>query len=269
VWIALVLGAGLWVAPVALGVSLICATIFLLGKYHKFLTTLVWTRPTGPCISWYRDMLPMQWRIALSWMSGYFTFSIFTPVLFWYHGPVVAGQMGMTWSLASTINIASSWLAPKVPQFGILAAQRKYDELDHLFWRITKIIIAISVAAGCCIWLFVYLLNVLEFRLANRILPPLPTTFFLLAQILQMISGPFSAYMRAHKTEPIVHISVMLGVLNGISAFTLGRYYSASGMGLGYLLINIALAPLLFTVWQRERHRWRFGNIKQHSTTAV
>lgn len=253
IWMAIHSGAGLWTAPVALVVSLTCAAIFLWTRYRPFLTTLLLSHPSGPRVSWSQDMLPMQWRIALSWASGYFVFSIFTPVLFWYHGPVVAGQMGMTWSLVNAMQIGVSWLAPRVPQFGILVAQRKYEELDHLLWRLTYIIVTISVAAAVCIWLFVYVLYEYGFHLATRLLPPLPTALFLLAQILVIFSSPFAVYMRAHKTEPIVHLSVLAAVLNGISAFTLGKYYAANGMALGYLVSTIVLIPLVILIWHRFR----------------
>lgn len=260
IWMAIHSGAGLWTAPVALVVSLGCAAIFLWTRYRPFLTTLLLSQPTGSRVSWRRDMLPMQWRIALSWASGYFVFSIFTPVLFWYHGPVVAGQMGMTWSLINAVQIASSWIAPRVPQFGMLVAQGQYDELDRLLWRLTYIIVAISVAAAFCIWLFVYVLYEYDFHLATRLLPPLPTALFLLAQILVSLSLPFSVYMRAHKTEPIVHLSVLAAILNGISAFTLGKYYAANGMALGYLLINVILIPFVLLIWRRLRAEWCLAN---------
>ena len=38
----------------------------------------------------------MQWKIAISWTSGYLAFQLFTPLLFRYQNATVAGQMGMT-----------------------------------------------------------------------------------------------------------------------------------------------------------------------------
>ena len=43
-------------------------------------------------ISWRKEVFPMQWKIALSFMSGYFVFQLFTPVLFHYQGAEVASQ---------------------------------------------------------------------------------------------------------------------------------------------------------------------------------
>jgi O-antigen/teichoic acid export membrane protein len=257
VWIAILLGARLWVASVSLGVGLICAGIFLGRRYRPFLTTLLLSTPSGQRVSWSREILPMQWRVALSWASGYIVFSLFTPVLFKYHGPVVAGQMGMTWSLLSAMHIASSWVNTRAPRFGILIAQRKYEELEHIFWSITKIVIGISIFIAICIWLFVYMLYESGYQIAMRLLPPFPTALFLISQILVIISLPFSTYMRAHKTEPFVHLSVISAVLTAISTIILGKYYAASGMALGYLAINILIIPLVVLVWYRQRLEWR------------
>ena len=54
-----------------------------------------------------------------------FYFFVFVPVLFKYHGPLLAGQMGMTWSLVVILGlVSSSWLSPKAPVFGILIAKK-------------------------------------------------------------------------------------------------------------------------------------------------
>jgi O-antigen/teichoic acid export membrane protein len=203
----------------------------------------------------------MQWRIALSWISGYFVFSLFTPVLFKFHGPVIAGQMGMTWSLIGAIGaISTSWISPKVPRFGMLIAQREYKELDYLFWRVTKIVIGITILIAFIIWFLVYMLNAFDFhlakRLAARLLPPLPTGLFLLAQVFLIVSLPFSSYLRAHKKEPLMFLSVLAGILTGLSTLILGKYYSATGMAIGYLSINMLLMPFVFLIWYRCRAEW-------------
>jgi hypothetical protein len=264
IWLAILLGAKLWTASVSSIVGLVCASIFLWSRYRQFLKTLLFYRPVGPRIVWRLEILPMQWRIALSWISGYFVFSFFTPVLFKYHGAVIAGQFGMTWSLVGMIGaISGSWIAPKVPQFGMLIAQRKFQELDKLFWRITKIVIYIAILISIAIWFFVYMLNTLDYslavRFAARLLPPFPTGLFLIAQVLLVASLPFSSYMRAHKKEPLLFLSVIAGISTGLSTLILGKYYSAIGIAVGYLSVNSIIIPLVFLLWQRCRAEWHSG----------
>ena len=199
----------------------------------------------------------MQWRIALSWISGYFIFWLFTPVLFKYHGAVVAGQMGMTWSAISVVStIAGSWLSPKVPQFGMLIAQRKFQELDRLFWHVTRIVVGVTVALSVAIWLAIYLFNIFDIFLAKRLLQPLPAGIFIFTQCVVASTIPFAAYMRAHKKEPLLYLSLLSGLLTGLSTFFLGMKYSVMGMAVGYICINMIIAPLVILVWYRCRKEW-------------
>lgn len=261
VWTSIFLGAGLWTPNISLGVVLVCALVFLRTRYWPFLKTLILSNPAGPRVSWSRDLLPMQWRIAVTWASSYFIYSLFTPVLFKYQGPIVAGQFGMTWSAVGVIGIIStSWLSPRVPQFAMLIAQKKYEDLHILFWRTTKIVIAVSILIGFMVWFLVFALNAIDYsfakRLAVRLLPPLPTGLFVLAQTLMIASGPFSTYMRAHKKEPIMFITVLAALMVGTSTFITGKYYSVNEMALGYLLVHIIVIPILILIWHHSRIRW-------------
>ncbi len=261
IWIAILAGADLWTASVSGIVALACALFFMRQRYWIFIRTLLLSTPDGPRIEWRKNMLPMQWRLAVSWISGYFCFSLFVPVLFKYHGPVVAGQMGMTWSIVGMMGaIATSWLSPRVPVFGMLIAQKKFDELDRQLWKVAKIVAGITAFMSLTIWSLVVILNTLDYRMAERfaarILSPLPTGLFLLAQLIMTASMPFSAYLRAHKKEPLMILSVISAVLIGCSTFFLGKYYSVRGMAFGYLISNMALMPIVFAIWHRCRREW-------------
>ena len=257
IWLAILVGAELWTPVISSVAGIICAIIFLRQRYWEFLKTLLLSRPGGPQIKWRAEMLPMQWRIAISWLSGYFVFSMFTPVLFQYHGAVVAGQMGMTWSLIGILSsISYAWVGPKAPYFGILIAHRKYDQLDKLFWRLVIIVATVASLGALSIWSLVFILYKMQFPLITRILPPLPTGLFLIATVILVIFFPFSIYLRAHKKEPIMPLSVASGVLVCISNLILGRYFGATGMAMGFLAVNIVIVPFVFLVWYRCRAEW-------------
>jgi len=261
IWIAILAGADLWTASISGIVTLACALFFMRQRYWIFIRTLLLSKPDGPRIEWRKDMLPMQWRIAVSWISGYFCFSLFIPVLFKYHGPVVAGQMGMTWSIVGMISaISTAWLSPRVPVFGMLVADKKFDELDKQLWTVVKIIAGLTAFMALMIWVLVCILNTLDYTIAKqfaaRMISPLPTGLFLLAQLIITISMPLSVYLRAHKKEPLMLISILSALLIGSSTFFLGQYYSVIGMSFGYLISNIVLMPIVFLVWCRCRKEW-------------
>lgn len=257
-WLAIIFGAGLWTIIISSIIAISCS-LFFLKKFESFIRKLLSPSPSASQLRWRIEILPLQWRLTLSWLIGSFAFTLFTPVIFQYHGPVIAGQMGMTWNIVTAmVSISSSWVSPRVSQFGILIARQEYEELDILFWRITKIVIGISALMGTTFWLIIYLFNIFENPLAQRLLPPSTTGYFLLAQFLIVVSIPFSSYMRAHKKEPflLMVVSIMQGVLTALLTFILGKYYSVSAIAVGYLLVNIILIPLVIITWYRCRKAW-------------
>jgi O-antigen/teichoic acid export membrane protein len=261
IWVAILLGAGLWTASVSSITIFICALFFISYKYRNFFKILLFSNIQGSRVEWFKDIFPMQWRIAVSWISGYFSFSLFTPVLFKYYGPVVAGQMGMTWSLTAVIGaIGTLWVAPKVPLFGMFIAKKEYIKLDTLFWRLTKIVFFVSVIFSSFIWTVIYILNLFNFKIAERLLSPLQFSIFLVGQIILTISIPASSYLRAHKKEPLLYLSLAYGMLIATSILVLGKFYSIIGIALGYLLINLIITPLVFVVWSKCKKEWHFCN---------
>ena len=86
------------------------------------------------------EIFPMQWKIAISWVGGYFIFQLFNPVLFATEGPIVAGQMGMTLSILNAVLALSyAWVSTKVPVFSGFIARREFFKLDKLFNSTFKI----------------------------------------------------------------------------------------------------------------------------------
>ncbi|MCX5712625.1 MAG: TIGR04372 family glycosyltransferase [Candidatus Omnitrophica bacterium] len=249
IWIAIISGAKLWSASIFVAATTLCTILFLKYKYWNFIKSLLVAKSPGSCINWRKEVLPMQWRIAVSWISGYFVFSFFTPVIFRYHGPVIAGQFGMTWSAILMVSaISGAWLPPKVPMFGMLIAEKKYTELDSIFGRLTKIFVVITVLSAAAVWGMVYALNKLKHPFAARLLPVLPMTLFLIAQIVMMLSAPFSIYLRAHKKEPILFVSIFYALFSALITFILGKYYSVTAIGFGCLALNAIVVPIIILI---------------------
>ncbi len=268
-WLGIYLGAGLWVVPIV-GVAALLAMILTVGgRYSHFIRTIMLERPKGPHLDWRTDILPMQWRISLSWLSGYFSFSLFTPVLFHYQGAVIAGRMGMTWALIGALTgVASSWIAPKAPAFGMLIAQRRFAELDRMFWRLTAVVVAATSTGALCILVLVYALGKFHHPFADRLLSPSATGYLLLATIILAASLPMSTYLRAHKREPLLVLSTINGLITGIVVVVLGKYYSVEGMAIGYLAVMVMVTPFVALVWHRRRAEWH-GDAGNEFTTSA
>jgi hypothetical protein len=62
--------------------------------------------------------------------------------------------------------------------------------------------------------------------------------------------------MRAHKQEPIAHLSFAAAVMIGLSTVILGKYYAGLGVAAGYLIVHLLIIPLVIFVWYRRRREW-------------
>ena len=255
-WVALIAGAGLWAAVVAAAISLLRDLYLLFVRYRRFFEPFL-RPPEGGRIGWRGEVWPMQWRLAVSGLFGYFAFSLFNPVMFHYHGAVAAGQMGMTLALATALqSVSMAWIQAKVPTFGMLIAKREYASLDAYFYRTSAIALVLICAGAILLWLLVAWLYAIGHEFAARLLPPLPTALFFLAAVLMQLSFSLTAYLRAHKQEPLMPLSIFFGTAVGFLVWGLGSRYGAMGAAVGYLAAVIAAVAWQVRIWQRCRAEW-------------
>lgn len=133
----LMMGCKLYSVAISLMISsLIFPFLFFLSK-NKNIFLALWKERGEWSVSYKREIFPLQWKIALSWISGYFVYQLFNPVVFATSGAVVAGQMGVTIAVLGGVStIFMSWMNTKVPMFSSFIAKREYKMLDIAFKKI-------------------------------------------------------------------------------------------------------------------------------------
>jgi O-antigen/teichoic acid export membrane protein len=253
----ILLGLGLYALAVA-GISrFLCGIGFLLWRHRHFLKQLLRVKVCTP-FKWQTEVWPFQWRIAISWFSRYFVFSLFRPVMFFFHGPQVAGQMGMTWSLVAMVEtVAYTWIHVRAPLFGMLIARQQFLELDCLFGRLLSLALAIAFAGALGLFVLVFFLNSRDFALSERLLPLLPTTLFLIQRIINVAISAMAIYLRAHKSEPLMTISLVGALSVGASSLVLGSLFGPTGAAFGFLAITVLWSlPACYYVFSSKRRLW-------------
>jgi hypothetical protein len=255
-WVCIVHGASLWSAAAASATSLVLACGFLVFRYRLFFGALLRGGENGQ-FDWMKELAPLQMRIALSWISGYFAFSLFAPSMFYFHGPEAAGGMGMTWAFIGGLSgIAATWLQVQAPKLAVMVANGEYRALDTVSRRLALIGIGVF-SAGSVVGLGA-LLIVGAYRpdLAARLIGLGPILAFLCAELLQQVSMVQSTYLRAFKREPFLGISVTTGGIIGAGTLLLTREFGAYGPAFSYLAgVVVALVWGTYT-FVRCRRQW-------------
>lgn len=215
-WIGLGLGWGLMAIPFIAAVNL-AGTIYWAHARGRFLNTLVQSLPE-PClpeakIRWREDILPFQWRMAISWMSGYLIFQLFNPMLFAHHGPIDAGRVGLALALFNAVvTLAMSWINAKSPVFAQLLGNGQQAQARELFKKQFAISSAANFALCLTLPALAWFGNTWHMPLVDR-MPTMSVLACLAAVTIsnQIVFG-LAVYMRAHGREPLVWPSLVTGM---------------------------------------------------------
>lgn len=253
-WLVLVGGGGLW-APV-------------MAPLAAFLTTTGWLFLLRPgiigaltanyrLIAWRTEIWPLQWRLGISWLSGYLLTQIQILVLFASSDAVAAGQMGLSLTIGNMIGLLSqAFIIRHVPTMAKAAARRDWDFMDRIFRR-DLILSCLLFGAGAAVVLLATTM-IAGSRYADRILP-LPALAGLLAALfLGNIQSMLAMQLRSYRREPLVWIAVAGAIATLALALVAARSSSVTGV-----VLIMAAVQLLFvlpcSLWVfRDRNRlWR------------
>lgn len=248
-WFALFVGAKLS-AVLLLPATSACLTAWWVRSKAPL---VYWLKHIAPAdrmhqVNWRTEVLPFQWRIAISWASGYFIFQLFTPLIFANQGAVEAGRLGLTMSIFSAVlTVGMSWVNAKSPNLTTHISRGEHRALNGLFVAVSMRSTAFVALACFLVVLMVSLLQRLgcPFVLRLASLPALAC----LAIVTVTNSFVFAAaiYMRAHREEPMLHVSIAAGLLTLASAYFASKQSVVVTVGV-YALITVGMI-LPWTAW--------------------
>jgi hypothetical protein len=247
-WAILFAGMGLWsivAMPIA---SAICTSYWL--KTHGNLMSWLSKHPANQKnqLRWKADIFPLQWRIAVSWMSGYLIFNLFTPIVFMHQGAIEAGRLGMALTIFGAIStVGMSWVNAKAPNFTMLIARQERRTLNNLFIsvfiRSTIFIGVASIGIVSVVWY----LDQIGVQEVKRIAPANILAILAITTTLNSIIFSMATYMRAHREEPMLMQSVVVGLLAS-AAIYFGSNNSQFVMVSLYMLVCLFIA-LPWATW--------------------
>lgn len=261
-WIGLACGFKLYVMGVGYLLTVVYWQVFVQKSgLFKILTNLMKVELTER-VGYFKEIFPYQWRIALSWVSGYFIFQLFNPVLFATEGAVVAGQMGMTLQAISAISSFSmSWQNTKIPLYSKLIALKNFTQLDSLFNKTTKQMSRVCLMMLTAFILFLFLLRTTEIRInntlfADRFLDYIPLLFMLIPTYINQFTSSWATYLRCHKQEPYLANSLCAGVLCMTTTVVGAKMFGVLGVTIGYFIVQLSMLPWSYTIFKNKKKEW-------------
>ena len=217
-WMLLLAHTKLWAT---IAVPLVASVMSLMWvRYRAFvdapnaLRDVVLPMSGLPALTWRRDILPLQWRIALSWVSGYFIFQTFIPLIFMHQGAVVAGRAGFGLSACTSImGLGMSWVNAKSPMMSSAIASGDRVVLNKMF---VHVFLRSSAFTALALTLLIGVAAAGQhagLHFAKRIADTITMASLGLATLTNCVIGAMATYMRCHKEEPMLICSVVMAVL--------------------------------------------------------
>jgi len=253
-----VTGFKLYSAPIASLLSTLVVYVLIFLTKRFYILKKVWAAKNIWTISYYQEIFPYQWRIALSWISGFFIFQLFNPVLFATEGAKVAGQMGMTLQALNGISgLSMSWISTKIPVFSNYIAKKDFISLDTLFNSTLKNLLVVNGILLVLLNVFIVGLKFYELAIAERFLPLLPTLILSLVCFFNQLVFSWAVYLRCHKKEPFLWQSIVMSILVSASTFVFGKKYGLMGIVDGYAFFSIAVSlTWSFKLFTSKKAKW-------------
>ncbi|WP_315857177.1 lipopolysaccharide biosynthesis protein [Rhodopirellula halodulae] len=257
VWLAIPLGAELWVPAIATAVRLVCEVGWLLGKFPRFFYAFT-KSPMHAKVAWRQEIWPFQSKMMVKGFFHYFNADVMLPILFRYQDSVAAGQFGMTWNIVQSIRMAcSSWVRTRVPHFGVLIARKEYAELDRIFFRVGKIALALMFILGAIFLLGVFGLGYFDCRYAHRFLSAEPTALLIIGLWMALVFEFQWLYLHAHGKSPYLILNLIGCCLSGLLFWWSGFQYGVMGMSVAFLFMQgVVYLPLSTVGWIHLRKQW-------------
>jgi hypothetical protein len=255
-WATLYCGGQLYSGVAYTLAGLVCGVVFLATRWSALIRQVIMTHIKATSNIWTAEIWPLQRRIALSWISGYLIFQLFNPITFHLRGAVEAGKLGMTLqAVAALATMASAWTITKIPLFGILISRREFDELDRVFLRSLKHGITAFTVGSVCTLAVVHLLSVYS-DFGNRFADLATVLVLCAAMACNVITTAQAFYLRAHRREPFMWLSIANGVGCGLF-LPLGCWlWGIFGMSALYALIQMVVVLLATRIWSDARRLW-------------
>ncbi|WP_302420942.1 hypothetical protein [uncultured Megasphaera sp.] len=223
--------------------------LYLIYRNFKYTIYQLLKMKEHAVYDWWPEFSALIWRYAISWGSGFMVFQLFTPMTFYFYGPVAAGKVGISIAMwTAGFNIAISWITAITPKMNMLIAQKRWQALDDIFFSGLAKSFSTMLAGGICFFLLEFLLYS-RIAFFHRILEPLGMFILFVAWLLQVIVNSLAIYLRAHKKEPLVKISCINAVIVVVGTLLCGKFLDAQFLFCGFLIGSFIQCPAVYHVF--------------------
>ncbi len=149
-----------------------------------------------------------------------------------------AGRFGIAMAVFNALaGVGTSWVYARTPAFAMHIARGERAQLNALFLVVLRRSVIFTTAVAASVVLAVILLDHLDVPQMKRIADPAVLVCLALVCAVNSLIFSVAAYMRAHREEPMLPVSIVGAVLTALVAY-FASTHSVLAMSLLYALLT-------------------------------
>ncbi|AZR81691.1 hypothetical protein [Thiomicrospira sp. S5] len=247
----LLIGEKLYALSVGLIFGALVGQLIIAIKYRNLIRQL-FNIKTDVSHSWFSEIMPLMWRYAISWVSGYFIFSILSPITFHYYGAVEAGQVGLSMAVFSAIfSVSNVWMMIITPKINMYIAHSDYKQLNAIYIRHLIMSIFTYVVGVTTLFSVLWMTEDTSYDLSKRLVSMNSLLWISFAWLVQVLINALAIYMRGHKKEPLVWASLANGVFIGVVTWIIALNLSFEYVLMGFVSSYFWVLPVVLIIFVR------------------
>ena len=203
---------------------------------------------------WLSRLLPMQWKIAVSWICSYIAFQTATPITLSYFGAAAAGELGLFLNITNMfIGFMGAWMTTKVPIFSKFIEDGNIKDLNNLF----NLTIKKSMLVFCILSIIIFSVSQIYLNFSQTKFMTAPSVlFFIFIAGLTSISYAQAVYLRSFLQELFVPSSIAYALCVLTLIPILLPLYKLNGLLASFIIagvISTCMTTYIYTNFKRKK----------------
>jgi len=224
------------IAPSMILFSLVLTTLLWLIFYRN--NNLPVLSDSNNSYKWKENIGSFKNKVGITFLGSYLFAQIYTPILFYFENPELAGQFSLSLAIANMIGlISSSWIAANIPKMTTAVAKNELNIFKNIFKKSFYTSSAFLFFSIIIIISLYTLFN--DYEISTRLLSFYNFTGILLVIFMNHIINTIVIYLRCFKEEPLAIQHFICSIIT----FLLGVYflvnYSITGLIIVILMMQI------------------------------
>ena len=253
-WTFIYLDLGLWALSISGAIDFVIVSCFIYYTHHSFFKVLLFFKIKNqqfPVLE--GAMNQFHWKISVGWILGFVFINSFVPVLFFWQGSVVAGRMGMSWSIISALlGLTTSLSMSKAAIFNFYVAKKDWIGLNGLLKRAALTVLGVMVLSVILLLIGYKLFLTYVPEVLYRVLGVGDFVLLLIGASFSALTLPLVIYLRSFKVDPLFYSNLFSSLLGVLAVIYLAKSYSIFGVASIFLCITFFQAAVAFSLWRAK-----------------